>query len=128
MHSNPVSLLASIYAKDAQRLASFYETALNLERIDAAPGFVLLASKQFQLAIIQAPEQIASTIEIATPPKARASTPIKLSFLVPDIESLRPGILAAGGSLKEPNEAWQWRGEKHLDGLDPEGNVFQLRQ
>lgn len=30
--------------------------------------------------------------------------------------------------MQAPESAWVWREQRHLDGLDPEGNVFQLRE
>jgi predicted enzyme related to lactoylglutathione lyase len=62
------------------------------------------------------------------PPVALEDTPLKLSFNVPDIEACRSRVTALGGVLKPLAAAWSWQGARHLDGVDPEGNVFQLRQ
>jgi hypothetical protein len=37
-------------------------------------------------------------------------------------------VAAAAGQLDPAGQAWDFRGRRHLDGLDPEGNVVQLRQ
>ncbi len=47
---------------------------------------------------------------------------------VDDVEAVRPVVARLGGGLAAPDAAWSWRGQLHLDGWDPEGNVFQLRQ
>ncbi|RZI56115.1 MAG: hypothetical protein EOP14_05990 [Pseudomonas sp.] len=121
-------LSASIYAKDAKRLASFYADVLGLSPAEEGLSYILLASNQLELAIVQAPERIAQSVEVATPPRVREETPIKISFLVSDIEQIRQRVETLGGLLKEASLAWSWRGVIHIDGHDPEGNVFQLRQ
>jgi hypothetical protein len=55
-------------------------------------------------------------------------SPTKLAFDVASVETLRPLITAAGGQV-DPAEAGRcWRGRKHVDCQDPEGNVVQLRE
>ena len=125
-HSPP--LTAAVYAKDAGRLAAFYAEAVGLDRIEHGAGFVLLASSGIELAIVQAPPAVAEAIVVAEPPVVREDTPVKLSFLVDDVEAVRPVVARLGGGLAAPDAAWSWRRQLHLDGWDPEGNVFQLRQ
>jgi predicted enzyme related to lactoylglutathione lyase len=122
------AMQAVIYAKDARRLAGFYEKLLALPRTEAGSGFVRLAEAGLQLTLVQAPAAIADRIVIAEPPQRREETPIKLSFAVPDIESLRSLAERLGGGLQDAEAGWAWQGERHLDGWDPEGNVFQLRE
>lgn len=124
------ALLATVYAQDLQRLAGFYERLLSLARLEAQGSFVLLADAAgtLELVIVQVPEPMAAQIDITAPPQVREDTPIKLSFAVPAIEALRERIAAAGGQLKPADAGWAWRGARHLDGVDPEGNVFQLRE
>lgn len=122
------ALLATVYAIDLARLARFYERALPLARGEAQPGFVVLGDDALQLVIVQVPPPVAAQIRIDVPPQVREETPIKLSFAVPSIEARRAAIEGEGGALKAAAAAWVWRGERHLDGHDPEGNVFQLRE
>jgi predicted enzyme related to lactoylglutathione lyase len=123
-----LALTAVVYAKDAHRLADFYGQLLALPRAEAGDSFVTLASGLLELTVVQAPAALADRITLADPPVVREGTPIKLSFAVPDIEAMRPVIERLGGGLQAGGSAWAWRGARHLDGWDPEGNVFQLRQ
>ena len=122
------SLHAVIYAKEAGAVALFYEQVLKLVRVEESSSFVLLADNGYELSVVAMPAHLAENVEVQSPPIPREETPVKLSFLVPDIEARRHAVLSAGGSLKPAEAAWSWRGQLHLDGLDPEGNVFQLRQ
>lgn len=128
MSLHSLSLTAAVYAKDAGRLAAFYAEALGLDRIEDGASFVLLASSGIELAIVQAPPALAEAIVVVEPPVVREDTPVKLSFLVDDVEAVRPVVARLGGGLGAPDAAWSWRRQLHLDGWDPEGNVFQLRQ
>jgi len=121
-------LSAAVYAKDARRLAAFYAAALGLARVEEGASFVLLAAAGIELAVVQAPPAIAEAIVLTDPPAVREDTPVKLSFQVEDVEGVRPVVARLGGGLAAPDAAWSWRGQLHLDGWDPEGNVFQLRQ
>jgi len=122
------SIHAVVYAKEAARVALFYEQVLELVRIEETSSFVLLAGAAYELSVVAMPAHLAEQVWLQGPPAPREETPIKLSFLVPAIEARRQVVLTAGGSLKPAKAAWSWRGQLHLDGLDPEGNVFQLRQ
>ena len=117
-----------VYAKEAEEVARFYERVLDLARIESESNFVLLAGIGYELSVVAMPEQLARQVRLQSPPTPREETPLKISFVVPDIEALRQAVLSAGGSLKPPQATWSWRGQLHLDGIDPEGNVFQLRQ
>lgn len=125
--TRPLSVV--LYAQDCERLARFYESVLEIARQEEQPDdFVLLASASIELAIVQAPPAIRDSISIASPPRVRSETPVKISFAVADVEAKRSAVQAAGGFLKPADAAWTWKGALHLDGWDPEGNVFQLYQ
>lgn len=124
----PVTLQAVVYAKDLRVLGEFYQTVLGLVVLEEGRGFVLLSGHGYELSVVQIPEAYAAEVVIATPPVPREDTPIKLSFLVPGIAGARQGIASLGGTLQPDSVAWEWRGCRHLDGTDPEGNVFQLRE
>lgn len=122
------TLCAVLYAQSIARLAPFYEAVLAMHCELSEPDVCLLTTESLELTIVQAPPHIADAIHIGNPPAVRDDTPIKLSFLVPGIEDLRSTVQQHGGLLKSAEQAWSWRGYRHLDGTDPEGNVFQLRQ
>ena len=126
-HRSP-AVTATVYAKDARRLADFYAALLGLERAEEGATFVVLVSEGVELAIVQVPPALAEAIVVLEPPEVREDTPIKLSYLVADVEGVRPVVVRSGGGLAAAEAAWTWRGHLHLDGWDPEGNVFQLRQ
>ena len=117
-----------IYAKDKDKVANFYKRVLNLETVAEELGFALLQAGSVEIAVVLIPEHVAIEIEIASPPKVREDTPFKPWFLVQNFERTRVAAVGAGGQLKPANTAWRWRGAVYLDGWDPEGNVFQLRQ
>lgn len=117
-----------VYAKEAEVVARFYEQVLDLSRLEIGSNFVLLAGIGYELSVVAMPEHLALQVAPQSPPVPREETPVKISFLIPDIEARRQTVISAGGSLKPPEATWSWRGQLHLDGIDPEGNVFQLRQ
>jgi predicted enzyme related to lactoylglutathione lyase len=124
----PASVHIVVYAKEADAVARFYESVFVLARLECDSGFVMLEGIGYELSVVAMPEHLALQVTLQSPPAPREDTPVKVSFLVSDIESRRQTVLNAGGSLKPPEETWSWRGQLHLDGFDPEGNVFQLRQ
>jgi len=124
----PAPVQVVVYAKDVERLASFYQSALALAIAEQARTFVVLHGQGFEVAIVAMPEAAAAAIERRSPPVPLEDTPIKASFLLPSIEARRGAVTGAGGTLMPPEAAWTWRGQVHLDGVDPEGNVFRLRQ
>ena len=124
--SRPMSMV--IYARDCRILADFYARMLQLSRAEEDDDFVQLASASLELVVVQAPPHIRDSIVLESPPLLREETPLKLSFAVQDVEALRDLIVAAGGGLKPCTAGWEAWATRHLDGWDPEGNVFQLRE
>lgn len=103
-------------------MLAFYRDALGLCEVEgtAAPGWVELGEGGARFALHAIPEAIASTIAIADPPEAREDTPIKLVFRVPDLAGERERLIARGVPMGE-SRPWG-----SCDGIDPEGNVFQI--
>jgi len=122
---------AVLYAKDLNRLVDFYQR-LNLELVEIEDGdYAVLESIKAAgaaLTLVQAPAQIADNIEISSPPRVRASTPLKLTLLVDSIDSLLGGIDELGGIGNATIKRWGFRNHDHHDIVDPEGNVIQLKQ
>jgi hypothetical protein len=53
---------------------------------------------------------------------------LSLAFIVGSVEGFERAVLGAGGRLDPAESAWEFRGHRVLDCLDPEGNVVQARQ
>jgi predicted enzyme related to lactoylglutathione lyase len=125
----PASLAAGaiVYAKDVDRLARFYAEVAGLELAHRAPDHAVLESDSFELVVVAIPEPTASRIAIATPPARRENTAIKLVFHVERLDDARAAALAAGGAIDPPGREWSFQGLRACDGIDPEGNVIQLR-
>lgn len=110
---------AMIFVKDLPRMTRFYREAF---------GFTLIAQRstaewsEFDsgLALHAAPATIAAALLITDPPRVRSETPIKLVFAVDDVLLARAQLVAHGAVMQEP------RSGGACDGVDPEGNVFQI--
>jgi len=113
---------AIIFAKDLKRMTAFYRDGLGLRVVteDPASGWVELDAGGVSLALHGIPPEIAATIDVTDPPRPRGDTPIKLVFRPPDPDAARARLTALGAVMSEPRP---WGA---CDGLDPEGNVFQL--
>jgi catechol 2,3-dioxygenase-like lactoylglutathione lyase family enzyme len=111
-----------IFVKDLPRMTSFYGDILGLERLEEtrteswaefeAGGGVILALHRI-------PPPLADQIEIASTPRPREMNPVKLIFEVEDLESERRRLEHLGVTIIE--RPWG-----ACDGIDPEGNIFQV--
>jgi predicted enzyme related to lactoylglutathione lyase len=115
-----------LFAKDAAALARFYADVVGLER-GASPeddaDFITLAGGGAQLCIHAIPARIAKTIVIEDPPKAREQTALKIAFFAEDVERARGEVVARGARM---GKVTRFGSLALCDGVDPEGNVFQL--
>ena len=115
-----------LFARDAARLASFHADTLGLpkvETVDDPAEFLTFDAGSLQLCLHRVPEPWASRMEIADPPQPRRGTPLKVAFHTPDVHRARAELEARGARMGPV----QGSGERDLcDGIDPEGNVFQL--
>lgn len=120
------AVLTVIYARDLDLLAGFYRRVLGLAQRDAAEDHVLLGDDLREVAIVRM-SCAAAAVPLHPPGRAREAVALKVSFAVPDLEQACAEAVAAGGWFKPLGAAWCWRAQRHLDGMDPEGNVLQLR-
>ena len=113
---------AMIFAKDMDRMTAFYRDGLGLRLIPEThqDGWVEFEAGGCLLALHAIPAEIAKDIDITSPPLPRSHTPMKLVFETRDLEVARNHLLSQGAIMREPST----RGA--CDGLDPEGNVFQI--
>ncbi len=111
-----------LFAKEMERMTAFYAETLGLRRMPdrAQPGWEELDAGGVSLALHAVPAEIATRIAIEEPAVPRGETPIKLVFRVANLEAERGRLVAAGVRM---GEVRAWGG---CDGIDPEGNVFQL--
>ena len=112
---------ALIYVKDLDRMAAFYNRVLGLKPVNETrtDTWVEFEAGGARLALHAIPTAIAELIEIASPPEAREDMPIKLIFAVEDLDAECDSLSSSGVPLtRRPWGA--------ADGLDPEGNVFQI--
>lgn len=120
---------AVLFAKNLEKVATFYAAVTGLEQLDRVEeGFYLLGQRQFRFYIVLIPGSLANGITLDKPPKVREETPIKLVFSIDDIERARRVAPNHGGIVDPPEREWEFGGARRCDGIDPEGNVFQLAQ
>lgn len=109
---------AILFVKNMDRMVRFYAETLGLTPVaDSRTPAWLAFETGFALHAI--PPHIAADIEVTAPPQVREETPIKLVFSVADLPQEVARLKAAGVAL----ELKPWGA---ADGIDPEGNVFQL--
>jgi catechol 2,3-dioxygenase-like lactoylglutathione lyase family enzyme len=112
---------AMIFVKDLDRMAEFYGQTLGLKpraetRTDA---WVEFDAGNATLALHAIPPHLADRIEISSPPQVREKNPTKIVFAVEDVQSERARLEALGVTMV-------LRPWGTCDGVDPEGNVFQI--
>lgn len=108
-----------VFVDDVPRMQAFYHAILGLPVIAAEPGWVQLDAG----AVIFALHAIRPGPKLPEPPPERVDSHIKLCFHVDDIEAARAALVAAGVRMREVH---RHGGVAFCDGIDPEGNVFQI--
>ena len=124
--SGPAKAGLFIYAKDLARLSGFYESLLGMIRVHSALDLVVLRSPDIQLTLHAIPESIAASIAVSTPPEKRDGAALKFFFTVPSIAVALADAPVLGGEVLP--ERWHGPGFKACNAVDPEGNIFQLRE
>jgi catechol 2,3-dioxygenase-like lactoylglutathione lyase family enzyme len=112
---------AMIYVKDLPRMVAFYTGTLGLKPIEETrlDNWVEFETGGARFSLHAIPAQIAAGIEISSPPKPRETSPVKLFFEVDDVAAERRKLEALGVQIIER----PWGG---CDGVDPEGNIFEI--
>lgn len=124
--SGPARAGFFVYAADLSRVATFYERVLDMRRVQAREDIVILASPDMQLIVHAIPPEFAVDITIEAPPVRRADAAYKFFATVPRLDAAAEAAAGAGGRMFD--ERWQGRGFVACNVMDPEGNVFQLRE
>ena len=112
---------AMIYVKDLPRMAAFYEMSLGLKPIKETQmdTWVEFEAGGSRFALHAVPTGIASQIEVSSPPQPREKSPVKLIFEVDDLAVETRRLTALGLTILQ--RPWGT-----CDGIDPEGNIFQI--
>lgn len=119
--------IIAIYAADMATLGAFYKEALNLIETESGDDYLCLGSDGIEVNVLRMNSKSGMEILPENSLHIREETPIKCSFVVNSFEQVRKANERFGGMLQDETHAWEWRGAKHLDGYDPEGNVVQYR-
>ncbi|HRJ26763.1 MAG TPA: VOC family protein [Fimbriimonadaceae bacterium] len=125
---NPRAVGAVIYALDARKLARFYADVLDFDREEVDEDFVRLVGPQSELVIVQAPAEWTDSVVIESPPALREETAIKFFLQVRSIPEARSQAARLGGGIYDEDREWMMGSFLVVDGFDPEGNIFQLRE
>lgn len=115
-----------LFVKDMEAMLAFYEGVLGLKRMeapDSSDGFVSLDAGGAQLSLHQIPQRYAGNIEIADPPAPREGTPVKVAFRVDKLSEFRKALVSHGVRVFEIQKS---DSGQYCDGVDPEGNIFQV--
>jgi predicted enzyme related to lactoylglutathione lyase len=124
--SGTLTAAAVLYVRHLDQMRSFYQQCFGLDAVDTAENYCVLESASWTLSLVRIPDETAATILVAVPPRRRGEVPVKLTFEVPSIEDLRTMAPSLGGQVDPSTTQWDFRGSRHCDGVDPEGNVIQL--
>jgi extradiol dioxygenase family protein len=113
---------AMVYVKDLPRMRAFYGEMLGVKPSNDTwtDSWTEFDAGGVLFALHAIPPEIASQIEITSPPRPRGQNPVKLIFEVDDVDAERTRLESLGITMvQRPWGAW--------DGIDPEGNVFGIR-
>ena len=115
-----------IYAKDIDRVALFYALVFELTETARADDYVSLSAPSYAITVVRIRAQLASQIDISTPPQRRENVAVKLVLPVDSLERAREKVAKLGGAIGAVEKQWQFDGAIRCDGNDPEGNVIQF--
>lgn len=109
-----------LFVHDVARVQAFYaQLGLAVVDGDAASGFVRLRDPGGGAVLA-----LHATRAIGPPTgAARTDSAWKICFHVSDIDAARDAVTAAGATMRDIK---RFDGLAICDGIDPEGNVFQL--
>ncbi|HEY1813927.1 MAG TPA: VOC family protein [Kofleriaceae bacterium] len=108
-----------LFVHDTRRMQTFYEQ-LGLAVVDgsAADGFVRLCNPSGGAVLA-----LHYTKAIGPPSGPRTETAMKPCFHVDNVDAARAALVADGTHMRDIH---RFEGIAFCDGIDPEGNIFQL--
>ncbi len=107
-----------LFTRDVPRLQAFYGGILDMPVISAEQGWVRLDA-----GVVLALHAIPAHIPLEPDDRERSDVPVKICFYVDDVAEVRAKLLAANVAMRELRS---YAGIDFCDGLDPDGNVFQI--
>ncbi len=110
-----------LFVVDLPRMQAFYADLLGMPVLSTEPGFVRLGSPGAALALHAIPAEYAGAM--TEPATAREDTAIKPCFRVDDVSAEHTRLVGLGVPMRPLH---QHDALAYCDGIDPEGNVFQL--
>ena len=119
---------AVLFAKDMDRVATFYSAVLGLVEANRDDDHIVLESPGFQLVVHRIVGGAHAADDPGTPPARRATAAFKPVFFVPSLSRLRTVTATYGGVLEPVSQELSFNGVAVCDGIDPEGNVIQFRE
>lgn len=127
MHSKPIPCVV-LFVADVHRMTDFYRAIAGMHCLHQDDEHTILETGGMQLVLHKIhgePDlQSASGDNIM----AREDVYLKLCLPVDSIHDARIKAASCGGQIKSQEHEWEARGFRACDGVDPEGNVFQVRQ
>ncbi len=115
-----------IYAVRVDVVAGFYQAVLGLEEVERAEGYAVLSDGVRDVSVVAVPPAIAQALVISQPPEIREDVSLKPTFAVASLDLVAELASEHGGGIKPGAEVWTFRGLRHRDCFDPEGNVIQF--
>jgi predicted enzyme related to lactoylglutathione lyase len=110
-----------LFTGDVCRLADFYRDVLGLAELETEPGWCVLDAGGVKLALHSIPPEVAGAV--STPPAKREDSYWKPTFLIDDLDATLARLAAHGVAMSAPRT---FGTRTFSDGMDPDGNVFQL--
>jgi predicted enzyme related to lactoylglutathione lyase len=125
--TNEITAGAVMYVADLGALAAFYAAALGFSERMRDADHVVLEANAFQLVLLKRDAPTVAAADAGGAPR-RSDSAIKPVFIVTSIGDARAAATTVGGLINAARHEWQFGDYRVCDGLDPEGNVIQLRE
>jgi predicted enzyme related to lactoylglutathione lyase len=115
---------AVLFAKDLQRVASFYREVFGASVLRRDSEHEVLSCLGFHLVVHQIPKEFVQSMAVTTPPERRERGAVRLDFPVADLEVSRRNAQRLGGQIDASPPSWAADDGSFFLGYDPEGNAI----
>jgi predicted enzyme related to lactoylglutathione lyase len=117
MESSKVS--AVLFAKNLQRVATFYSMALGMKCASSDEYHSVLHCRGFELIVHQIPKHIADDIVVESLPKGRVGGAVRLDYPVQDIDESRRAARSLGGDIDDAPRRGRIETQISISGTTP---------